>query len=372
MRCGVKRQKAKVKRGSQKVKSDSRKPELVNPPLKGDRTTKSFRGMTARTFFSDTNSRLSVAIPLRPLRRGSSLQALLVYVFIIFASLLTLSSCTDSFQALEENDQYYFSMYGYLDASADTQWVRVTPAREQVDALEEVPEMTVSVENLDSGDTIMLNDSLFQNSGASYINFWTTEPIQHNQSYRIVAKRPDGSTSHATVNTPGELPTPRVIIQTSFGFPTTYSVEVDASVHVADVQSKWYVRIKAPNLDSRRIFTFSYRNDADTTEAGGGSYSYQLKPEEELNDIEAQVLLPDNGEIEVVHRQIFVASTGSEWVSGVSSLSDLEYAIPETFSNVENGVGFVTGIDSKYVPYESCENESQTQIVPCPEEKEFW
>lgn len=290
----------------------------------------------------------------------------LITVFIIF------SSCTDNFQALEENDQYYFSMYGFLDASADTQWVRITPARERVDALEEVPDMIVTVENMNTGDTIVMKDSLFQNRGASYINFWTTEPIEHNQSYKIVAERPDGSTSHATVNVPGELPTPLVIIQTSFGFPTTYSVVVDGSVHVADVQSKWYVRIKAPNLDSQRTFTFSYRNDADTTESSGGDYSFLLKPDEEFSDIEDQVLLPENGEIEVVHRQIFVASTGSEWVSGVSSLSDLTYALPETFSNVENGVGFLTGIDSKYLPYASCENESKTQLVPCEEEQKFW
>jgi hypothetical protein len=308
----------------------------------------------------------------RELAAESSVKYYTITGFLLLTVFTILSSCTENFQALEENDQYYFSMYGFLDASADTQWVRVTPAREQVDALEDVPDMSVTVENLDNGDTIVLKDSLFQNRGASYINFWTTEPIEHNQSYKIVAKRPDGSTSYATVNVPGELPTPLVIIQTSFGFPTTYSVVVDGSVHVADVQSKWYVRIKAPNLDSRRIFTFSYRNDADTTEVSGGDYSFLLKPEEELSDIEDQVLLPENGEIEVVHRQIYVASTGSEWISGVSSLSDLTYALPETFSNVENGVGFLTGIDSKYLPYESCENEGKTQLVPCPEEEKFW
>lgn len=308
----------------------------------------------------------------RDLTAKSSIKNYTITGFLFLTAFTILSSCTENFQALEDNDQYYFSMYGFMDASADTQWVRITPARERVDALEEVPEMTVTAVNLDTGDTIVMKDSLFQNRGTNYINFWTTEPIEHNQSYRLIAERPDGSTSEAMINIPGELPTPKVIIQTSFGFPTTYSVEVDASVQVADVQSKWYVRIKAPNLNTRRVFTFSYRNDADTTEANGGSFSYQLQPEEELNDIEAQVLLPENGEIEVVHRQIFVASTGSEWVSGVSSLSDLEYALPETFSNVGNGVGFVTGIDSKYVPYASCENESQTQIIPCPEEKKFW
>lgn len=341
---------------------------VENPPLKGERTTMSFRGMTTRTFFSAAYSKMARIIPLSPLRRGNSLYSFLyLSAFLIF-----FTNCTDNFQALEENDQYYFSMYGYLDASADTQWVRVSPAREQIDATLEVPEMKVSFENLDTGESIIMKDSLFQNRGANYLNFWTTEPIEHNQSYKVIAERPDGSTSQATVNIPGELSTPLVIIQTSFGGPTTYSVVVDGGVHVADVQSKWYVRIKAPNLDVRRVFSFSHRNTADTTDTYGGAYTFLLKPEDELSEIEKQVLLPENGEIEVVHRQIFVASTGSEWVSGVSSLDDLTYALPETFSNVENGVGFLTGIDSKYVPYASCEDESQTQLIPCPEEDAYW
>lgn len=296
----------------------------------------------------------------------------LLWAFILTFVFATLQGCTENFQALEENDQYYFSMYGYLDASADTQWVRITPARERVDALEEVPDMNVIIENMDTGNTITMKDSLFQNRGATYINFWTTDPIEHTNSYRVVAEKPDGSKSEAIAYIPDELPTPKVIIETSFGFPTTYSVEVDGSVHVADVQSKWYVHLKAPNLSTRRVFTFSHRNNADTTEANGGSYSFHLKPDEELSEIENQVLLPEGGEIEVVHRQIYVASTSVDWISNVSSLDDLTYALPETFSNVENGVGFITGIDSKYVPYESCENESKTQIIPCTEEAKFW
>lgn len=308
----------------------------------------------------------------RELASESSVKYYTITGFLLLTVFTILSSCTENFQALEENDRYPFSIYGYLDASADTQWVRVTPVREQVEATLEVPDMTVSIENLDTGNTIVMKDSLFQNRGANYLNFWTTEPIEHNQQYRVVAERPDGVSSEATVNVPAELPTPLVIIQTAFGLPSTYAVVVDGSVHVADVQSKWYVRIKTSSLDIDRTFSFSYRNEADTIETYGGAYSYMLRPADELKEIEKQLLLPDDGELEVVHRQIFVASTGSEWVSGVSSLDDLTYALPETFSNIENGVGFLTGIDSKYVPYESCENEGQTDIVPCPEEQEFW
>lgn len=295
------------------------------------------------------------------------------FVWLTLISLfITLSSCTDNFQALQDNDQYHFSMYGYLDASADTQWVRVSPAREQVEVTLEVPDMAVTIENLDTGDTIVMNDSLFQNRGASYLNFWTTEPIEHNQTYRLVAARPTGGKSQAIVAVPDEIPTPLVIIQQFFGQPTTYQVLVDDNVHVADVQSKWYVRIHASDLDEKRVFSFAYRNTAETIDTYGGAYSYHLQPEKELEEIEKQVVLPQEGEIEVIYRQIYVASSDSEWSSEISSIDDITYALPGAFSNVENGVGFLTGIDSKYVPYASCLDEGETQLIPCSEEKPFW
>lgn len=306
------------------------------------------------------------------LKGWNSSWQLFSYSLILFAFLLTLSSCSDSFQALGENDQYYFSIYGYLDASADTQWVRISPAREQIETPEEIPDMSVTVENLDTGEIITMKDSLFQQRGANFLNFWTTEKINHNQKYRLTAERPTGEKSQVTVDMPGVLPTPLVVIQTAFGQPTTYLVVVDDNVNVADVQSKYYVRVHTPNSESRRVISFNYRNSAEHSEMNGGSYTYFLRPEKEEEEIEKQILLPSDGELEILHRQIFVASSGSQWTDEVASLDDLTYSLPEVFSNVENGVGFLTGIDSKYVPYASCENEEKTNLIPCQEEKPYW
>lgn len=295
-----------------------------------------------------------------------------LFLGLILICLFTLlSSCSD-FQPLQENDQYYFSINGFLDASADTQWVRITPAREQLETSSDVPEMTVTIENLGNGENLTMRDSLFQKRGAKYLNFWTTESINNNQSYKVVAEHPNGKRSEATIEIPGELPTPTVVIQTSFSGPTTYSVVVDGDVHVADVRSLYYIRITTSSTNIDRMFSFSYRNSVDTTETNGGSYTYHLEPENELEEIEQQLLLPPEGQIEVIHRQIYVASTSTPWTSEVMSMDDLTYALPQTFSNIENGVGFLAGVDSKYVPYASCENEAQTQIIPCEEEKSFW
>src|SRR5690625_6403028 len=52
-------------------------------------------------------------------------------------------------------------MFGYLDASADTQWVRILPVREEL-FLEPRPlDFIVTMEHAESGESIVMQDSLF-------------------------------------------------------------------------------------------------------------------------------------------------------------------------------------------------------------------
>lgn len=107
---------------------------------------------------------------------------------------------------MQENDKYFFSIFGYLDAAADTQWARITPAREQLNAPAEVPEMEVTLENLNSSETVVMKDSFFASgSGFNYINFYTLADIEPGQSYRIQAKNAKGNSSAFTLSIPAEF-----------------------------------------------------------------------------------------------------------------------------------------------------------------------
>lgn len=61
-----------------------------------------------------------------------------------------------------DNDSVSFSIYGYLDATADTQWVRVAPVRKLLASPVEKPEMMVSLEHLSSGDKVVMSDTLLK------------------------------------------------------------------------------------------------------------------------------------------------------------------------------------------------------------------
>lgn len=292
-------------------------------------------------------------------------------VLICFSCLLfVFSSCDQEFQPLEANDEFFFSMYGYLDAAADTQWIHITPVREQVDMLDTVPEMEVTLTNVDSGQQITLNDSLFQR-GANFLNFWTDEPVEYNQVYRLRAELPTGESSKVTVVTPDEMPLPKIVIFTTPGASPEYFVFVDKRVNLADIQVKYYIRILASNLEQERTISFSYRNSAEITQEFPDYYTVEIKPDEERNAIERQVLLPPEGEIEVVYRQVFVAASGVEWNDEIESLDDVIYALPQTFRNVEDGLGYVIGIDGKYIPYEGCTDENDL-FISCGSEDPFW
>lgn len=286
-------------------------------------------------------------------------------LFFIF-----LTACKPDFQPLEANDRYFFSMYGMIDAGADTQWVRITPVREQVDLIEDGSDLKVTLENLDTGQEFTMNDSLFI-QGRNVLNFWTDEPVEHNQAYRLTAELSDGNRSEVTVNTPDEMPLPKVAVLTMPGAPPDYYVLVDESVNLADIQTKYYVRLLAPNLDVQRTFSFSYRNEAEVNEEFPGYYSVEIFPDSEIEEIERVVLLPPNSEIEVVYRQVYVATSATEWNEEIESLDDVTYSLPQTFQNVENGLGYVLGIDSKYIPYEGCTDEAGN-ILSCGEEARYW
>lgn len=288
---------------------------------------------------------------------------------IAFSWLIVFSGCNQSFDPLETNNEFFFSMYGYLDASADTQWVHITPIREQVDELSDGRNIRVTIENVNTGREIVMNDTLFQ-QGRNFLNFWTDEPLQTNQTYRITARLESGEQSRVTVQTPEELPTPIIAVLTVPGAPPEYYVLVDKNVNLADIQVKYYVRLEATDFQSIRTFTFAYRNKAEEVEDFPGYYSVELDPDAELNEIERDLLLPPEGEFEVVYRQVYVASSATEWNEEVETLDDILYALPQTLNNVENGLGYVIGIDSKYVPYEGCLDQ-KGNLTPCPEEKPF-
>ena len=122
------------------------------------------------------------------------------------------AACDESFEPTAPSE-FAFSVWGYLDASADTQWIRVTPIRPLSTTSPGPLAAAVTLEHLGTGRIIQLEDSVFEFSSASdwvrtsegvgvlYVhNFWTTETIEPGAAYRF------------SVRLEGEEPAPRAAL----------------------------------------------------------------------------------------------------------------------------------------------------------------
>lgn len=268
------------------------------------------------------------------------------------------TGCEYSFEPIKKDAKQYFSMYGYLDATADTQWVRIAPTRDQLEVPDVKPEMEVKLKELETGKTVVMNDSLFLSvNGLNYLNSWTTFDIKPEQSYVLEAELPDGTSSSVSMTIPKDFPTPNLRLLLD---GCEARLDINGVETLADVQSVWHVRLLLKNDSEKRFIRIPYRSEI--IKRSSGNYTVYLDTEVELNQISKQTnVIPDS--IDMIQRDIFVAAGGPEWIDHIDSIDDKEYALPEGLSNVTNGVGYVFGIASKTVSYEP-KNDCVQQPFP--------
>jgi hypothetical protein len=135
-----------------------------------------------------------------------------VWLPVLFAALAVAGGCDASFDAYEDTDRVY-SVFGYLDANADTQFVRVEPLQDSVFAGSDAFEARVTSENVATGETVRWNHRVFLTNpnNVQVHNFTTTADLDPEATYRFrVERERDGAASSAEVTTPSAFPRPTV------------------------------------------------------------------------------------------------------------------------------------------------------------------
>ncbi|MEX2600247.1 MAG: hypothetical protein WD355_01285 [Balneolaceae bacterium] len=307
----------------------------------------------------------------QPQRTGGDGQRQIVpgILLLLLPYLLSLSGCNETFEPWIENDRYHFSIYGYLDSSADTQWVRVMPVREDFLLDPEQPiDATVTLEHIETGETVVMSDSLFEYAHGAYAwNFWTTMDLEPEQTYRIRAERSDGEYSQAQTTLPSDFPTPIVAITgSSFLNPidqtAIYIEEVD---HLADVQTVFEIHIS--QTGERHLVGIPHLQNAFKL-AGIASYQVVFDPRDDFMHLissyptASQVRLTTH--FEEFDARIFVASAGPDY-HYFPSIDEVFDPLPKALSNVENGVGYLAGMVSKTFQYRNCTVEGTLIRIPC-------
>lgn len=257
-------------------------------------------------------------------------------------ALLFIAGCDEEFEPVEDNADIPFSIFGYLDSPADTNWIRISEVRKNLFIDENATiDAVVTLEHLESGEMETLKDSLFRYEEDVYgFNFRTTMPMAPLQTYRITARRSDGQASSVTVTLPDTFPEPDVTVRSGDGHIIIEMVEIDI---LADVK---VIYLEQNGLGRQFVFNHRYNayatNDLPPFDSISGKWraSINTKPHrEELSRI---------SNLSNIKAYVYIASAGPDWIE-FYSLNPLVGELAET-SNVENGVGYVAGITSKTIP----------------------
>lgn len=266
--------------------------------------------------------------------------------------LLLAGGCDPTVDRFQENDLYY-SIFGYLNASADTQLVRVEPLRDGMrSSAPATLDVEVTLTNLARDRTVSLQDSLFHyREGAVAHNFYTTVDVEPSTPYRLVVRGPEGAKSRVRTTVPDAFPPPRIDAPIPACFPScplrggppdcgrTGGPESRiAIVSIEDVER--LVAVKARYIMERPKGVWTYSHLADTMHTERGTVQARVDYAEDW----CRIPIPEGQRRRRQKRiEIVVAAGSPDWpdFQGMDFETEL---LPGVASNVEGGVGFLGGV----------------------------
>ena len=265
-----------------------------------------------------------------------------VRVCLLLAAGLALAACETEFEPFEQSD-LTFSLFGVLDAAADTQFVRVADLRRPARVGEPL-DATVTLEHLGTGARTVLRDSVFVLAGGGVVhNVWTPERVAADAPYRITASRPGGTAATAELRTPPTFPDPEldsgITLSTSVANPPRLQ-----QVFFPGVEAFADLRIRY-RLTSGTVVV-SYLDRAVPMDGGGFRIAFNAYEDAQR----ALTGRPGEGCPSLRSAEVVVAATTAAWPD-VLELDPEAAALPGTITNVEGGVGFVGGVERRRGPW---------------------
>ncbi len=280
---------------------------------------------------------------------SSSLAACLCVAAVVAA-------CDESFDPIAPSE-LAVSVFGYLDASADTQWIRVMPIRPLKVTSQDALGATVTLEHLGTGRIIELRDSLFRFSsyldldlgseGAYLHNFWTPEDIEPGAAYRFSARREGKEPVEAVVEIPRDYEVEVAVGQELRRWLPPDELRITGVKHLPFLTRATYFYDSCGSSMTRTLYAGRSADDETHLIAIG-------KPEVTPRSACGIPIVPN--------WELWIVGSEAAWPAGGYSPSALGES--GRTSNVTNAVGFLGGVLTKVIPYEDCEFQSDGAPVP--------
>lgn len=262
-------------------------------------------------------------------------------------------ACDQTFEPLAPIERHY-SVFGYLDASADTQWIRVMPIRTLKPTSAGPSSDVVTLEEHGTGRMIPLQDSVFRFdyrppaplTGSAWAhNFWTSQPIEPGARYTLSIRGDSGEVATAEIT-----------------IPPPYHVELSVTRWGLADQLRVTGLKQLPFVAQKIRFQDGCGASMDTVwyKAGpGADDSYTILVRRDSVEKRGDRC----GSPRILGREFWLVGSDSSWPSGVGSgPAGVGAAILST--NVENAVGFVVGVLTRSFPYGECTFKTASSAPP--------
>lgn len=266
---------------------------------------------------------------------------------LVFA-VLYIIGCDETFEPIKDNADTPFSIFGYLESPADSNWVRISEVRNSLYTEKEATiDATVTVEHPESGQTEMMQDSLVPYEEGFYaFNFRSDMKFEPDQTYLLTAERSDGQTSSATVTLPSTFPDPELLIGSAFIAPHIKDVQ-----YLADLKVIYDVH----NDETGEVKEWEFQHVQDTLVPSQMLPNENLPRGEHTLDISVTPHMqticdyyePRGLQYTILQSQLYVASASPEW-RDFAFRDSLSAQLPDG-GNVKNGTGNLIGIVSKTI-----------------------
>lgn len=263
---------------------------------------------------------------------------------------LFVSACETSFDPFEDSE-LALSVMGYLDVSADTQYVRVEQLRDSLLLGAGGPiDATVSLTDEATGERVVWQDSIFT-FGDNIIgyNYWSPMTLLPSHRYLFEVEPVLGNTVSGRVTMPDpfeldELPeiTCVTLNRTCVDLPF-FQLDFTGMQRAASMLMIYrYPDFMEPT--GCKELRIHYWEEAFDSPDGKSVVIEWRDDLERLIGSWPNIPVPPT----FATVDIFVAAGGDEWPD-FTGISAETLAIPDAFTTVENGIGFLAGVMSQRI-----------------------
>ena len=295
-------------------------------------------------------------------------------IIIAFSVLALISGCEDEV-LLPEPNEFPYSMWGALNALADTQFVRVFPIETSLSPGDPVPlNAQFTSTDQETGETLAWRDSVIVDAAGlvGHVFYAPFQPEWEHQ-YRLQITREDGASSWVDVEMPSRLTlvvqeadTSRgVILPAMLEGQTQNLLNSEVEIFVSYVVGFSPPPIQVPIFEFyRHIIPFD-----NLLQNTGNGYRISIDLIRNYNPVFAEVANQDNfiesEGIRLLSVEFKVLVASEEWIPPGNVFDPNILIQPGTLENVQNGFGFVGGgyrlARSWTLPFDVVE---QTDFIP--------